>query len=181
MNRSALAVLLVALSGPLAAAPAFAQDTGGDQPSNAPAVDTQTFVTSAMSGDQFELRSSEIALQGEVSGDVQAFARMMIEDHTLASQTFMQALQEAEGVETSSTAPMLDRHQQTLARLEPLSGRDLEAAYLEAQLIAHQEAVALYRAYATSGQDPALRRFAETTLPTLEAHFEAVEGLIQRR
>jgi putative membrane protein len=106
----------------------------------------------------------------------------MVEDHTNSTRQLL----EAAGEVTSSTAaqsgsagatPMLQKHQDMLAALEGLSGADLEARYLADQQLAHQEAVALFGAYATGGEDQGLRSFAEMTLPTLRQHLDLVETL----
>jgi putative membrane protein len=145
-------------------------------------VDATTFVTTVMSSDQYEIRSSRFVLDQGASGDVAAFARQMVQDHTESTRRLLQAAAEV----TSSTAarsgsesamPMLPKHRAMLGALDGLRGADLEARYLADQQLAHQEAVALFGAYATGGEDEALRSFAETVLPTLRQHLQLVEDL----
>jgi putative membrane protein len=45
------------------------------------------------------------------------------------------------------------------------------------QADAHKEAVALFSAYANSGDDPALKEFAKATLPVLQMHEKHVKDL----
>jgi putative membrane protein len=45
------------------------------------------------------------------------------------------------------------------------------------QTDAHKQAVALFSAYANSGDDPALKEFAKATLPTLKMHEKLVKNL----
>jgi putative membrane protein len=153
----------------------------GTQAATAQPVDTPTFVNTVMSSDQFEITSSQIIVDEGRSGDVQAFARQMIEDHTASSQKLMEALQQSGGAEVPSTPPgLLPKHQALVEQIQS-GGDDKEKRYLEAQLMAHQEAVALFGSYAQNGDDPALVAFAKETLPALQDHLEKVEGLNQAR
>jgi putative membrane protein len=45
------------------------------------------------------------------------------------------------------------------------------------QTQAHKEAVALFSAYANSGDDPAMKEFAKKTLPVLQMHERHVKDL----
>ena len=67
------------------------------------------------------------------------------------------------------------KHQQMLATVEGAS--DFDAAYVNAQLMAHQEAVALFTSYSSSGDVPQLASFAAQTLPTLQMHLDHVQSL----
>ncbi|MER9977598.1 DUF4142 domain-containing protein [Mesorhizobium sp. M0085] len=48
---------------------------------------------------------------------------------------------------------------------------------MEMQTQAHKEAVALFSAYANSGDDPATKEFAKKTLPVLQMHERHVKDL----
>ena len=45
----------------------------------------------------------------------------------------------------------------------------------------HQETVQLFRTEAGSGQDPALKAFAQKTLPILEQHLQMAQALNKKR
>ncbi|MER9544787.1 DUF4142 domain-containing protein [Mesorhizobium sp. M0437] len=49
--------------------------------------------------------------------------------------------------------------------------------YIDMQTQAHKEAVALFSAYANSGDDPAMKEFAKKTLPVLQMHERHVKDL----
>lgn len=54
---------------------------------------------------------------------------------------------------------------------------DFSAKYIRMQADAHKQAVALFSAYANSGDDPALKEFAKAMLPTLKMHGKMVKAL----
>jgi putative membrane protein len=144
-------------------------------------VDTPTFVRTVISSDLFEIRSSEIVRDAPMSGDVQALARQMIEDHTESSREFMEALERSDADPPPTGPEMLPHHQEMLQRLQAPSGRELELVYLELQLDAHMEAVSLFRGYAEQGDDPVLVEFAREKLPSLQQHADLVEGMYRTR
>lgn len=136
--------------------------------------DPAQFAAMAASSNQFEIASSTLAVERATNPDVVAFAEQMIADHTKAAQDMMPAAQE-EGV--TPPTDMEDRHQQMVDQLNGLEGEEFDAAYIAAQVQAHDEAVALFESYSTSGPEGALKAFATATLPVLQQHQEHVHGL----
>jgi putative membrane protein len=68
-------------------------------------------------------------------------------------------------------------HQKILDDLKAKSGKDFDQDYDQLQVKAHREAVALFEAYAKSGDDPELKKWAATTLPHLKEHLSMAEKL----
>lgn len=165
----------------LAGAPAaLAQSTAQTTPlATDSKVDTQTFVKTVPSANEFEIESSKLAEQKSASADVKAFAKQMIQDHTKAGEDFKAAL--AQGQTTASTkpaGPVLQANEQgQLDELKAASGKDFDGKYITMQTEAHKDAVALFSTYAKSGDDPAMKEFAKKTLPTLKMHEKHVKEL----
>jgi putative membrane protein len=134
----------------------------------------QDFVSEAASSDMFEIRSSEAALERAQSEEVRAFADMMIADHTQASENLMAA---AEAAGAAVPAEMLEKHRVQVEQLEPLEGEAFDEAYIQAQLTAHEEALALMQNYAEAGDQEALREHAAATAPVIEGHLQHVRQL----
>jgi len=66
----------------------------------------------------------------------------------------------------------------TKDKLESLSGSSFDQAYVESQLKAHEETASLLKKEISSGGgDPAAKAFAESVLPTIEHHLQAVRTL----
>jgi putative membrane protein len=129
----------------------------------------------AASSDMFEIRSSELAVQKAVTPEVKAFAKMLINDHTTASKNLITAAQQ-DGV--SVPAEMITRHSAKVGALGALSGAGgFDDRYIEEQVAAHQEALALMTSYAEAGDSPALRAHAEKTAPVIQMHLQHVQQL----
>lgn len=98
---------------------------------------------------------------------VREFGSRMVDDHAKAGEE-LKRIASAQGIEVEEVPAA--RQQRALLDLEALSGDAFDAAYIALQRREHDRAVSLFRREARWGGDPDLKNFAETTLPTLEAH-----------
>ena len=160
----------------MAAGPAVAQDTSAGATTASPmsVTDPTEFGAKASISNLFELASSTIAVERATGDDVKAFAEQMILDHTTAAQEMAAAAAE-EGI--APATELDDQHKQILDEMADLGGEEFDAAYVQAQVKAHDEAVALFEGYSTNGAEGPLKEFATKTLPTLKQHQEHVRGL----
>jgi putative membrane protein len=161
----------------LLATPAFAQ-TAAPAPA-APAAattvsDPAEFATKAAIGNMFELKSSALAQDNTQNADVLAFAQQMTTDHSKAAQDMLTA---ATTEKVTPPSELDEPHQTQLDALENADGDAFDAAYIDAQVKAHDEAVALFEGYASGGPDGALKDFATKTLPTLKMHQDHIHAL----
>jgi putative membrane protein len=134
----------------------------------------QDFATMAASSDMLEIRSSELALQKSQTAAVKEFAQMMINDHTTASKNLMAAAQQ-DGV--TVPADMLPKHASQVEALGSTAADAFDASYIDAQVAAHQEALALMTSYAESGDAAALKAHAQKTAPIIQMHYEHAQQL----
>lgn len=135
-------------------------------------VDKETFARTASQSGHFEVMSGELAQEKAESDEVKEFAKMMVEDHTGTVEKLDRIAKEA-GVKPAEGVGQKSKytaHMKTLQDAAP--GVSFDEAYINIQRKAHQEAVALFRDYAESGDDPKLKQFAAETLPTLQAHLD---------
>ncbi len=131
------------------------------------------FVGFAQAVNDFEIASGRLALAKSMNENIRGFATVTIADHTEAAQFLSKARAEA-GV---SYAPDPNNPHDTVAtlqRLNALQGPQFDAAYANAQLALHTEAVAQYGAYSQNGGNGALRRYAQMQLPKLEEHLNVI-------
>ncbi|WP_287292583.1 DUF4142 domain-containing protein [Mesorhizobium sp.] len=134
----------------------------------------QEFATMAASSDLLDIRSSELAMQKSQTAAVQEFAQMMINDHTKASKDLMAAAQK-DGV--TVPAAMTEKHASQVEALNTTDNEAFDAAYIDAQVAAHQEALALMTSYAESGDAAALKAHAQKSAPIVQKHFEHAQQL----
>jgi len=137
---------------------------------------TKNFADKVTVATKFEIDTSDLALKYGKAPEVRSFAQQMISDHQKAAQDFKAALSEAK-IEPPRDA--LDvTHTAKYAKLRVFTTENgFDSAYIDEQLQAHQDAVATFKDYAANGPTPALKAFAQKTLPTLEHHLMMVEGL----
>lgn len=173
-------ISLVALAAVAAfAAPVIAQSaaqpaaTAADiQPAGV--TDALGFATQASISNAFEIQSSQIALSNSSDDAVKTFAQHMIDDHSQAGEEMLAAAT-AQGVTPAET---LDQaHTDKLAQLQAATGADFDRLYIDMQVEAHMQAVALFSGYATNGEAGPLKDFAVKTLPTLQQHYDEVVQL----
>jgi putative membrane protein len=136
----------------------------------------EEFAEIAASSNMFEIESSQLALQQPVSDEVQQFAQHMIDDHTAAGEK-MKAAAQQDGI--SPPDGLVEKHQAQLQELQSAGSDAFEQAYVSAQVMAHDEAVALFEAFSQNGEESALRSFAAETLPTLQEHQTEADALAQ--
>lgn len=136
--------------------------------------DERDFVLQAANGGRFEVESSQLALQKSISGPHRDFAQMMVEDHGRANRE-LEVL--ARGMGISLPADVEGALAQKLEDLQEADGKEFEQRYHEAQLQAHEDAIALFERAARECEDPALKSFAQKQLPTLREHQRELHGL----
>jgi predicted outer membrane protein len=64
-----------------------------------------------------------------------------------------------------------------LNQLAAADGRQFDRLYGRMQAASHQQALALFTSYAQAGDDPAMRAFAQQTIPHLEMHYSQARRL----
>lgn len=181
MKRTMLNAALLAAA--LAVTPAFAQTAAPAAPGDATAtmpIDKATFLQMTLSSNEWEIQSSELAKTKASNEGVLQFADMIIKDHTAAAAKLKQTLETKEGGPEALPPPALTpKHAGMLQQLGAVTtGTEFDKLYVEMQAQAHQEAIALFQTYASSGDDKALVGFASETLPTLETHLAHVKKLM---
>lgn len=142
-------------------------------PAATPAVANTTaqgFVTTAAISDMYEIAAGKIAQKKATAANVKAFATRMIHDHTASTAAIKKALAKSGGAITPP-ADMDDAHKTMINALNQ-AAVGFDKTYMDQQVDAHTKAVSLFQGYSTSGDNPALKQFAATTLPTIQSHLD---------
>ncbi len=181
MNLSNLSY--VALSVALLAQPLLAEELKPKPAGDAApmmVVDRSTFVSVVSSANEFEIKSSELALQNASSGDLKEAAKMIIADHQKAGEK-LKGILDKKGAPLPFPIVLSPKHQKMLDQLQAANGKDFDTLYLDMQVQAHLEAIALFRTYAGSGDDQTVVGFAKETLPSLETHLSHVKMVVAKQ
>ena len=134
----------------------------------------KTFVNEAASGGLAEVELGHLAEQKAASPDVKQFGQRMVEDHSKANQELKMIAAQAKL--TVPTQP--EKSAQTAEqRLQQSNGVAFDQAYVAYMVQDHEKDVAAFRKEAQSGQDPAVKAFAEKYLPVLEQHLQMANNL----
>lgn len=142
----------------------------------APASAGQTFANTAAASDAFEIATSRLALDTSKSASVKKYANQMITAHTGSTDKLKST---TAGLTPAITPdPTLNAAQQaSLDALKTKTGADFDAAYISAQQSGHQETLDALKAYAATGDVPALKTFATGLVPTVTAHLNMAKSL----
>jgi putative membrane protein len=111
-----------------------------------PTPNPQEFVDKAAKSDAFEIATAQLAAKNASSPAVKAFAQDMIKAHTDSTTKIKMA--------AGKLAPnaILTRDQNDdLAELGKLTGATFDKEYMDGQVDAHEDALALMRAFAADG------------------------------
>jgi putative membrane protein len=102
---------------------------------------------------------------------------MLASDHTQDYQK-LQILAQQAGF-TLPTAIDTDHNKSLIAPLHKLNGKAFDHAYVQDMVAGHTAALALYRKEAQAATNPALRSYAQDTLPALQKHLDAAKAIQQ--
>ena len=176
MNR----MLIFTMACGLIATAAFAQTPRPRAPAatgeTQPAPSAQDFVDKVAISDMFEIQSSQLALSKKPDTDTKPFAQRMVTDHQKTSKE-LKSLVDGGKVKATLPSALDSEHQKMLDDLKTKSGKDFDQSYDQIQVKAHEDAIALFTAYAKGGDDPELKKWAAKTLPNLERHLTMAQKL----
>lgn len=133
-----------------------------------------TYVAMAASSDTYEMESSKLALAHASNPDVRQFAQMMTSDHANTSAAVTAAAKQASVGLPGGPNP---KHTSMLKQLREAGHAKMERLYVDQQVAAHEEALALHQGYAAQGDNPGLRAAAATAVPVVERHLAEIRRI----
>lgn len=166
--KNLIALAFLASTAPVLAQ-AIPQAPGIQQRTTAP-----TYVASAASGDTYEIESSKLVLAHATNADVRNFARMMVTDHANTTAAVMAAAKQASVGNPGGPNP---KHAAMLKALRGASHANIERLYVDQQITAHEEALALHQGYAAQGDNPGLRDAAASAVPIVQRHLDEIRRI----
>lgn len=167
MKRILSAVCCVAICS----APALAQMKSA----KGPAMSDQKFVDFAAQTDMVEANLGQLADSAASSQQVKDYAQMLVTDHTndfnqlygIANQA---SLTMPSAIDTPSNKMMI-------APFQKVKGAAFDKKYVHEMIAGHTKAIAIYKKEAADAENPALKAYAEQTVPALQKHLDEAKTL----
>ena len=132
------------------------------------------FMRKAARGGKAEVELGKLAQEKASSPEVKQFGQRMVTDHSQAANQLKQVA-EQKGVTLPDTLSAKDKA--TKARLEKLSGDQFDRAYMKDMVQDHRKDVSEFERASKTAKDPAVKSFAEQTLPTLREHLKEAQKI----
>ena len=160
--------------GPTTASPP--PQSGVSSTAPAPPNDAAGYLAQAGRGDLYEIQSSQLELSRGQDAKAKAFANQMVRDHTQSTQMLLTAASQA-GVPAAAPSALDPRRQALLDQLRAAPTPDFDRLYLQQQLAAHREALALHQNYAKNGDNAALKPVATQISGVVQQHIAMLQGM----
>jgi putative membrane protein len=133
-----------------------------------------TFMKKLAEGDLAEVDAGRLASQKSSNDGVKDFGEEMVKDHS-KNGSELKTLAASQGVQVPTTIDSEHASQKT--ELEKTSGRDFDSEYIKGQVRAHEQTAQLIQREIRDGQDPAVKEFAQKTLPVVNHHLAMAKHL----
>jgi len=135
------------------------------------------FVTGLATGNMYELESAKVAAAKSTNADVKALAAMITKDHTAAGEKLMAAAPAAAPDVTIPTT-LDERRKGLIDNLNAATPGDFDKVYLGQQVAAHNETLTLLNGFSGNTDAPALSSLAQELIPTVTAHRDRAQALL---
>jgi putative membrane protein len=139
--------------------------------------DDRQFVSEAALGGMMEVQLGQLAQEKGQSDAVKQLGQTLANDHQQANQQ-LQSIAQAKQIDVPTS--MDQSHQKSISQLQNRSGAGFDRAFIQEVIRHHQKDIAQFREQSTKTQDPALRDFTSSTLPTLEKHLQQARDAQQQ-
>jgi putative membrane protein len=130
-------------------------------------------VIRASATDMYEIEAGRLALQMSQNASVRSFAQMMIDHHTQTSAQMGAALQ---SINMAPPPAQLTPDLTNRLNLLRTAGTGFDAMYLQDQVVAHQEALALHQACAANAGPP-VAAVSAAAVPIVQSHLNQAQAL----
>lgn len=134
----------------------------------------RTFMMQASAGNTAEIQAAQLADSISATTAIQAFAQMMISDHTTAQN-------DLKTLGTNISVPVTDSvdamHQSMMDSLRMMSGRAFDSVYTLRQIADHQTAIAQFQQEINSGNRTEVIDYANKYLPKLQMHLQVADSI----
>jgi putative membrane protein len=137
---------------------------------------TPDFITAAAQTDDFERTEGRLAEKMAANVQVRSFGAEMVTAHTKTTAALKAAIAKA-GLPPPAPPTLTAEQTQNIATLKALHGAAFDKAYVDQQIEAHKTALGVMQAYASSGENPILRKAAANAVPIVQHHLAMAQAL----
>jgi putative membrane protein len=139
----------------------------------------QQFVDFAAQTDMVEANLGQLAQNNGSAQSVKDFAQQLTTDHTSDYGALATVAKQANL--TMPTAIDAEHNKVMIDPFQKLNGTPFDRKYIQEMIAGHTKAIAIYKKEAGDAENPALKSYAEQTLPTLQKHLDAAKGLLNAK
>ena len=141
-----------------------------------PSISASEFVEKAGSGGLAEIEMGELGVQKATNGQVKAFAKRIVTDHTKANEQ-LNAVLKGKGLEVPSSRSAMHKAMMDEFRQED-AGKDFDRNYMEQMVKDHKSDIELFETAADDKKlDTDLRTYAKVALPVLRDHLKQAQTI----
>jgi len=131
------------------------------------------FMWEAAEAGNAEVQAAQLAEQKATDPQLKSYARMLIEDHSMANSR-LQQLAQARGIALPTDPSQAQKDK--LQSLRSSNGADFDRRFTEMLGVqAHRKAVDLFQKETSQGRDPQVVAFARDVLPKLQHHLQVAQ------
>lgn len=141
----------------------------GDHPVKGVGQSDKKFIQQAAQGDMAEVELGQLAQQKSSDAGVKGFGERMVKDH---SQNDDQLKALAQSKDVSLPTRLTQKQRSEKAQLSQLSGTKFDQAYMTLMVSEHTKDVNKFKQEAQSAHDPAVKQFAQASVPVLQSHLQ---------
>jgi putative membrane protein len=170
-----LATACSGLSAALGSAVAAASPARGATAAAAsPVLSSQdrSFLAAAAQANLAEISLSQQVEPRAVTASAKDLAARYVSDHTTALGGLRQLATQLQVPLPAAPSAQQDAE---LAQIESQTGKNLDITFAKASVLAHQQAIALFKQEVSAGSDPLVQTFASDAMPMLEMHLSLAE------
>lgn len=131
------------------------------------------FVRAVAASNESEIAAARYVLRSSKNAQVRAFANQMIGDHATAAVSLQSAARTAR-----VPVPLRERADRVAPGLQGVMEPQLDVAYMQQQISAHEKALAILSAESTGGKSPELRAFATAQVPVVKSHLDKAQNYV---
>ncbi len=137
-----------------------------------PIKDDAHFAVAAADGGLLEVELAKLAETNASSQVVKDFSKHIVEDHSKANEE-LKALALSKSI--SLPDALSEKYQKKVEDLSKKSGAEFDKDYIDLMVSDHKDDIKAFEKEAEKGNDPEIKAFAESKLPTLKHHLQMAE------